>query len=255
METQPAKVCSNCGTVVPYSANFCPNCGFRLISKPPEERITASKVFGFIRPGWIKAVLIAFAVELAAFFLLTVLPMSPAQVSAVASQGNGLVNSIHSDPYALQIAEIFLNNFRIASVEMVPVIGWFLFGFSTYSTAQVVEAFAIQAGLPGPYVMFSLLLLPHSWLELPAYSIALTQSIFLIRSAFKGQFKLELLRSLAVWVFIGIELLVAALFESTEIQLEQPNPALSFVTWIPFFVLAYVLALATRNMRSKQVAA
>lgn len=219
------------------------------VKKSPE--VTPASVLGVFRPGWFKAVTAMFAVELAAFFLLTLLPMSASQVQVIAGQGNNLVNSVHHAPFVLKIAEIFTNNFRIASIEFIPVVGWFLYGYSTFSTAQVIEAFAIQAGLPGPYVMLSLLLLPHSWLELPAYAIAVTQSAFLVRSIFKGSFKLEFYRTLLVWGFVGLELLIAAVFESTEIQLQQPNPVLPFVTWIPFFVLAGVIGVLARAMNKR----
>ena len=249
------KYCYNCGAISPPDANFCIVCGTSFAAALPlgstPKAFGKSNLLSIFRGRWLQLAVLAFFLELIAFFLITVSPMSSSQAQTLATQGNQLVNSVRQEPYVNTIFEIFANNFRIASIELVPVFGWLIFGSSTYLTARIIEAFALAnpPPLPGPAVMFSLLLLPHSWIELPAYAVATMQSILLVYSIFKKRFKFELARTLFVWLLLGVELLIAAIFEATEINLESYG-ALPLLTWIPFFIMfgvAYGLVRRYRN--------
>ncbi|PSN92461.1 hypothetical protein B9P99_03460, partial [Candidatus Marsarchaeota G1 archaeon OSP_B] len=133
----------------------------------------------------------------------------------------------------MRILAIFENNFRIASIELVPFFGVVFFGVSTYQTAQIIEAFGINSSLNGPILMLSLLFLPHSWLELPAYAVATYQGLLLSVSIFRKRFFQELGRTLFVLLIVGVELFVAAIFEGVEITLQNYGSILPLVTWLP----------------------
>jgi uncharacterized membrane protein SpoIIM required for sporulation len=249
------KYCYKCGAICAADANFCFACGASFKAALPAgfplKPFSKSNLLSVFRGRWLQLATLAFFLELVVFFLITVSPMSSSQAQTLATQGNQLVSSVRQEPYINTIFEIFTNNFRIASIELVPVLGWLIFGSSTYLTARIIEAFALAnpPPLPGPAVMFSLLLLPHSWIELPAYAVATMQSILLVYSIFKRRFKFELARTLFVWLLLAVELFIAAVFEATEINLESYG-ALPLVTWLPFFALfglAYVLIRRYRH--------
>lgn len=181
----------------------------------------------------------AFLVELALFFAFSAIPMSRAEYeSIVNSPSYQQISSVRMESLLPRAVAIFKNNYLIASLEIIPVAGPAIFAYTTYSTARVLDALGYGQGVPGPLLVISILLFPHSWLELPAYSIAVTQSVLLIYSAIKKRFVGELVRTIAVWLFVGLELLVAAIVESGIISLELPQDTLlPLVMWFPTLVV------------------
>ncbi|MEM0127848.1 MAG: hypothetical protein QXO03_02010, partial [Thermoplasmatales archaeon] len=88
----------------------------------------------------------------------------------------------------------------------------------------------------------------HTWLELPSYAIAVSASIYLIYLLSKR----ELLRSkgfkvLYMYLFVIIELVIAATFESAEIVL-QSRGLIVLLTWIAAVPVIYLLILLFRKM-------
>ncbi len=261
--SQPDKFCPRCGARSPYYAVFCMNCGanFAQISpvrdnRPLELRRAAADM---LTGRWLKIVLLAFVIELGLFFYVSSLHMSAASVQYYSQQGDNVSAMVRQMSLPFKVTEIFLNNFRIALFEFVPLFGWLIFGESVYVTARIIEAFALANNppLPGAAVMISLLLLPHSWLELPAYSLAVTQSFFLILYLATRRPAKALNTTLVALIFTAVELLVAAIFESVEIQLEYSS-TLPFLTWIPFFGLlfgfyAFVKRLSKSRGQESQV--
>ena len=85
---------------------------------------------------------------------------------------------------------------------------------------------AISNGTGSAAALGTLFLLPHTYLELPAYAIAVTESGYLVYAIAAGFSKgwalfVRELRFLVVSVaLIGGVLIVAAIFEVTEIQIE-----------------------------------
>lgn len=76
---------------------------------------------------------------------------------------------------------IFLNNFRICLIFFIPVVGP-LFGIVTFvSTGYAIGAEAQVLGFPPLLYVFAELLNPIFWIEFTAYSIAITESIWLLR--------------------------------------------------------------------------
>ncbi len=152
-------------------------------------------------------------------------------------------SSITSQSIPVMFMDIFLNNFRVASIEIIPIIGPFFYLASGFATALIISLEGGSYNISGLAVFISLLLFPHSWLELPSYAVAVSISIYLTYTLIKikeGKEKLKyrLIKSLLLYGFVAVELAVAAIFESIEIYFEttQSSPDNLFyplLMWIP----------------------
>jgi uncharacterized membrane protein SpoIIM required for sporulation len=243
------RVCHVCGYPAQPDANYCINCGAKL--EKAVKPLSKENFLSVANSRWLRWAAVAFLIELVIFFALSSLPMSAQTAQTYASGGKQLVDSVRNQPLFLRILAIFENNFRIASIELVPFFGVVFFGVSTYQTAQIIEAFGINSSLNGPILMLSLLFLPHSWLELPAYAVATYQGLLLSVSIFRKRFFQELGRTLFVLLIVGVELFVAAIFEGVEITLQNYGSILPLVTWLPFFVIAGLVYNLIKKVRQK----
>ena len=95
----------------------------------------------------------------------------PSELSTYENQYNSLGPILNASATG-QVSAIFANNFKVATVELVPVIGLAIFGLSLYETARVVEVIAVIKGVGVGFALANLFFLPSTWLELPAYAIA-----------------------------------------------------------------------------------
>ncbi|MEM1814283.1 MAG: stage II sporulation protein M, partial [Thermoplasmatales archaeon] len=123
---------------------------------------------------------------------------------------------------------------------------------STVVTSLTVASEAFYYHTNGFLIFLSLAVLPHTWLELPSYAIAVSASIYLIYLLSKR----ELLRSkgfkvLYMYLFVIIELVIAATFESVEIVL-QTRGLVVLLTWIAAAPIIYLLILLFRKMNGDE---
>jgi uncharacterized membrane protein SpoIIM required for sporulation len=198
---------------------------------------------------WPKIVIIVFIVELVALFLVSTVPIPQSMVSQISSQNSNLAQTSDSLDLIARALFLFRNNFMIALFEFVPFLGWFFFGYSMYNTALAIEVIGMGVNLPGPVITLSLFFQPHSWLELPAYAIATTQSFYLISTvARRSKFKFELARTGLVIVIVAAELFIAAIFESAEISMQANLVADFAIPWIAFAVLVVLLFLGRKRL-------
>lgn len=187
------------------------------------------------------------AVEIGAIIIISNLPFFPGEFSFTQGQYNSIKPIVQLSALG-QLVGIFVNNFMVVLRELIPVLGPAVFAISIYETSRIVEVIAITNGDGVAAALGTLFLLPHTYLELPAYAIAVTESgylLYAIASGFRSGWA-RLVRELrflvvSVVLIVGV-LVVAAIFEVTEIQIEvltqAPAPpiegALVFLTWIPF---------------------
>jgi uncharacterized membrane protein SpoIIM required for sporulation len=199
-----------------------------------------------------------FIIEVGLFFLVATLPFFPGEQAFYTAQSNQLNNEFQGASLFTQFWGIFTNNFRIALLEMIPGLGVALFGFSLYATARVLEVIANTDNVSPLLVLFLLLLLfPHSWIELPAYAVATGEGLFLLYAIWSfatGSRRINLRDEgwqLAInFIIVAVMLLVAALFESVEIQL---GAGLFWITWLPFAgLIALAVLLNKRLMKIKK---
>jgi hypothetical protein len=188
-----------------------------------------------------------FVIEIVAIILVSNSAFFPGELAATQKQYNNIKPVL--DQSALgQVASIFANNFRVAILELIPIGGPTIFAVSIYETARIVEVIGMNNGNGLVLALGTLFFLPSTWLELPAYVIAVAESGYLLYAIFAGlkhgwgAFVREVRFLLVSLMLIAGVLVVAAVFEVTEIQIEMltapPAPAIDgllvFLTWIPF---------------------
>jgi len=257
-------VCPKCNALNPLTANYCANCGLQLQSRPPlYPPSTQARVVGgaFSKENLLQAfstrrvklMIIGFIIELALFLAFSALPMSQAQYQAIVnSPSYKQINMVRAEGLISRAVSIFQNNYFLASLEMVPALGPAIFTYTTYSTARVLDALGYGSGVPGPLLFVNIMLFPHSWLELPAYAISATQSVILVYSWVKKRFFQELARTIIVWLFVGLELFVAAVIESSIITLESYGILQPLLMWIPTLVIFYIAYTLLKRLNKPQ---
>ena len=144
---------------------------------------------------------------------------SPSLYSEFAAQQKSIV----SQPVYLMFLSIFPHNLYIATIEFIPVIGLVFLLLSTGVTAAVISVEGVHYGYSGFYIFASLMLFPHSWLELPSYAVAASSGTYLMYVLIKrGTGLVEgLKRVFYLYIFVVIELAAAGAFETTEIYMEN----------------------------------
>jgi uncharacterized membrane protein SpoIIM required for sporulation len=122
-----------------------------------------------------------FLIEVGLFFAVTSIPFLPGEHAFYTSQANALSNQTGSSTSPQLFVLIFTNNFRIALIEMIPVLGAIFFAISIYATARVTQAIAGIDNVPAlVLVLLLLLIFPHSFIELPAYAVATAEGMYLL---------------------------------------------------------------------------
>jgi uncharacterized membrane protein SpoIIM required for sporulation len=202
---------------------------------------------------------ILFVAEIAVIVVIANSPFFPSELTTYKQQYN-TTSAVLNQSAVGQVVGIFSNNFRVATVELIPVLGLFTFGLSLYETARIVEVIAIVKSVGVGLALANLFFLPSTWLELPAYSIAAAESVYLVYAMYLGfkngwaKFVREIRFLLVNVILIAGVLIVAAIFEVTEIQFEQgpvQTQAYALLTWIPFVVVfAGVLTFWRRARRA-----
>ncbi len=177
------------------------------------------------------------------FIIYVVVSSIPFKDPTLLSSFKSEQSSITSQSIPVMFLDIFLNNFRVASIEVIPIIGPFFYLASGFATALIISLEGGSYNISGLFVFISLMFFPHSWLELPAYAVAVSISLYLTYALIKikdGKEKLKnrLLKSLLLYGFVAVELEVAAIFESVEIYFEttQSSPdnlLYPLLMWIP----------------------
>jgi hypothetical protein len=116
-------------------------------------------------------------------FILTVIgsliPISPQSAQQVSNQLNQTVNQNKASGTLPEY--IFVNNFSICLVMFIPIIGPILGFFILFDTGYAFSAIAQVQGVPSLLLIFAELLTPVFWIEFTAYSIAISESIWLMR--------------------------------------------------------------------------
>ncbi len=198
---------------------------------------------------------ILFGAEVVIFFVVSSLPFFPGEQALYTSQGNQITNEFAGAGLLVLFWGIFSNNFRIALFEMVPGLGAALFAFSLYSTARILEVYAISYHDPPFLVVFLLLLLfPHSYIELPAYAVATGEGLYLLYAIWRWAFSSggnPVNWTIEGWQFVinlaivVVMLAVAATFESVEIEL---GAAYLLITWVPFVALIALTIILNKKL-------
>ncbi|WP_393971988.1 stage II sporulation protein M [Oxyplasma meridianum] len=181
--------------------------------------------------------LILFIIELAIYVAISSLSLHDA---ALYNNFKAEQSSITRESFIPMFLSIFPHNLLIASIEFVPIVGIFFYFFSVIETSIIISVEGTQLHTAGLAVFFSLALFPHTWLELPSYAIATGASIYIIYTLVKrgDEFNSRMKRIGFLYLFVVLELMVAGLFETSEIVFETTykapyNLIYPLILWIP----------------------
>ncbi len=130
------------------------------------------------------------------------------------SEGEEILEGFESSLPDIATTPIFFNNFLIAVIMFIPVFGPTIGTIILHTTGVVIAAAGMSADIPGILLLLGLLIFPFAWLEFISYSIAITQSIFLIIGLLRKHFKKELVRTAFLILTVFVMLFVAAFIEA-----------------------------------------
>lgn len=173
---------------------------------------------------WLLTLLIG--IVIASVTTLTGPPSWASGFVAVGAQAiSSAANTVHSDVSlgvlgVLQGATyIFLHNLKDLVLFAIPAAGPAFFAYSLTITGWSGNYLAInQLHVPAWASLLTLLIMPSTWVEIFAYSIATSESIMLLVGL--GRRPAKALKAYAASVALAVAvLLAAAIIESTEIAL------------------------------------
>ncbi len=139
----------------------------------------------------------------------TSVPLSKQDANQLVSDFNQTVTAV-SDQGAFPLTSYILgNNLLICLLMFVPIIGPLLGLLITFDSGIVLAALAVSQGFPPSLYFIALLISPHTWIELAAYSVAMSSSVWLLMRIIRGRGFHELTKNTARFMVISMLLLVA----------------------------------------------
>jgi hypothetical protein len=145
-------------------------------------------------------------------------PLSAEDAAEINQELNKTQELIKSADFFRGTTMIFGNNFVLCLIFFIPILG-FIFGFSVlYTTGVIIAAESASIGVHPLVGLFSLFIFPFTWLEFLAYSMAFSQSIWLMYRTIKHAWKKELINTSIIISICAVTLLVAAAIEMAIIQ-------------------------------------
>lgn len=145
----------------------------------------------------------------------TFTPIEQQEANEINNELNQTLGSLKANGTALQY--IFGNNFMLALLMFVPVIGIIFGAYVLYSTGAVIAAIAISNQFPPTLSLIALFLTPVAWLEFIAYSTAMAESIWLTTRLWQRRGRREIIHACKFISICAIILLVAAIIETVMI--------------------------------------
>lgn len=145
----------------------------------------------------------------------TATPVPQEQASEISNDLNQTVQSLLENDALLQY--IFGNNFMICLIMFIPIFGPIFGLYVLYNTGAVIGAIAIAGNFPPLLGFLVLLLTPVAWLEFFAYSIAIAESVWLVRRILQRRVRHELVNASILISICAVLLLLGAIIETVMI--------------------------------------
>jgi len=123
--------------------------------------------------------------------LAAVLPFFPGEQQMYTTILNTTTSEVKGATFIEAFKAIFVNNLQVAWGGMLPVLGQLSFGLASYNTGRVIQVIAISDNYSPQVVLFTLYLLPHTWVEESAYPLATAAGLLAVttwRSVSPGEF-------------------------------------------------------------------
>ena len=130
-------------------------------------------------------------------------PVSPSEANTLAS----------SVPINTDARSIWMHNLFIALLELTPLAGVFIGGFSSWTTGLTTASIAARTNMPSIALVTDLIFTPFFWLEFSGYAIAITASIWLLKSFADKTWRAELPRFVVAAGLMFVVLGTSALVE------------------------------------------
>jgi len=174
--------CTKCGTRLPEDeqAKFCPSCGAPIALRLDYTIPTRPSAEKKPRTAALRSRLI---VTLIVFALCVGVTSAGTLAKVESSEAQGIVQEWEKVEEALETAGvqiIFGNNLMYCLVMFIPVLGPLNGFYVLYSTGKVLAAFGSTAGADPLLLFLSLFIYPHTWLEYVSYSLAISESLWLL---------------------------------------------------------------------------
>lgn len=147
----------------------------------------------------------------------SLVPIDAQEAEQINSNLNQTVTSLKENDALTQY--IFGNNFFICLLMFIPIVGPILGGFILFNTGTVIGAIAIAEGYPLIVAFVALFLTPVAWLEFAAYSVSMSESVWLFRRILQGKGKREFRNTCLFVTFCAVLLLVGAVVETALISI------------------------------------
>lgn len=200
--------------------------------------------------------LVLFILEMLITVVVSSLPLSNGPLLAQLKSQQSAVDSL---AYGPMLISIFSHNLLIATLEVIPFFGQFLFVFSIAQTSVGIAVLGSSINVNGIFLFISILLIPDTLIELPSYALASSAGIYLIYLLIKHRTLLSgrIHKVLLMYIFTALELFVAASFEAGAIimgsSLPSPDNILyPILTWIPAAPVIYVLIKLFRRINQDE---
>lgn len=201
--------CPKCGVKLPEDedARFCPSCG------APISRIIKSRAVKIHWTGSLKSralvflLIFIFCIGITLFGALTRIERSEA--NRIIQEMSKLEDVIKSA--GVQI--IFGNNLIHTLIMFIPVAGPCWGAYVLYNTGRVFAAYSILHSVDPATLFSTVFILPFAWMEYLSYTLAISESLWIIYAAIKRNFRNEIMVASITIVLCNVILLLAALVE------------------------------------------
>jgi hypothetical protein len=147
-------------------------------------------------------------------------PLSPEEAQSLDDQLRETQQGIQNMSLLSGGLTIFTNNFMISLVLFVPLVGPLFGVFVMHNTGTAIAAQSITASTHPPPILVLLILFifPFTWMEFLAYSVAFSESIWLLWRIIQRKGKMELVNTLILILVCLLTLLAAAFIEMALIK-------------------------------------
>jgi hypothetical protein len=212
--------CIKCGAKLhaDEAARFCPNCGAAIvpIMQYGQARVTRNESYEDLGIATTRNRVLLMLMILALCLAVT---SAGALAQVEFSEANDITREYGTLEEVLSVAGlqiIFGNNLMHCLFMFAPALGPFYGFYVLYSTGKVLAAISLTTGT-NPLLLFAgLLIYPHAWLEYVSYSLAISESLWLIYVAGKYRtkgFRKEVFTAAKIIAVCAVLLLLGAITE------------------------------------------
>jgi uncharacterized membrane protein SpoIIM required for sporulation len=145
------------------------------------------------------------------------MPIDAQEADQINAELNQTVDSLSENGALMQY--IFGNNFFICLLMFIPILGPLLGCYILFNTGTVIGAIATAGGYSSVIALVALFLTPIAWLEFAAYSVSMSESVWLFRRILQGRGKHEFKNACLFIALCAVLLLVGALIETALIAI------------------------------------